>query len=388
MQAHNIHTGCSVQSNRGLPRVAVIGGGIAGLSSARELHRRGYDPVVFEASDRPGGRCSSRATRVGWFDDGAQVIHKADRLAGSALQRPDELAITHPWMVAEAPTDEGSRSYRRDEDKDESDLDTRHTLRLVGAVGVPSMLALAHAVAAEVELRLSMPIRQAWRRGGRWVLADDAGADIDEDFQALVLAMPAPAALPLASESPMLNAALRTVRYGNRWVLLLGAERSVGLPGYREFQGCPIERIAAMHSKPGRGRCPTQRWFVEADARWSARHADHDADTVADLLLENFCAHARRPVLSNFLCAHQWTQAFVETPATTARRTGYLWDGQARLGICGDSVVASQVDRVHRSGLALAEYMAAALKSRREPCCRAVHELAPRPNHAALSTHG
>ena len=75
----------TLRVHRGAPRVAVVGAGIGGLSCARELALRGYDPVVFEASDRVGGRCSSQATRVGWFDDGAQVINGTTRLAASVL---------------------------------------------------------------------------------------------------------------------------------------------------------------------------------------------------------------------------------------------------------------------------------------------------------------
>jgi monoamine oxidase len=37
-------------------RVAVIGGGVAGLFAARELHAVGVDVCLFEARDRLGGR--------------------------------------------------------------------------------------------------------------------------------------------------------------------------------------------------------------------------------------------------------------------------------------------------------------------------------------------
>ena len=39
-----------------MKRVAVIGGGLAGLSCAYALHRRGIDSIVFESGTRPGGR--------------------------------------------------------------------------------------------------------------------------------------------------------------------------------------------------------------------------------------------------------------------------------------------------------------------------------------------
>ena len=40
-----------------IPRAVVIGAGLAGLSAARELERRGWEVVVLEARDRVGGRC-------------------------------------------------------------------------------------------------------------------------------------------------------------------------------------------------------------------------------------------------------------------------------------------------------------------------------------------
>lgn len=340
------------------PRVAVVGGGIAGLTCARELRLRGCDSVVFEADDRLGGRCSSRSTQLGVFDDGAQCISGATRLATYALQAPGELAALHPWTVAATPAEQerSAKSWKPNEAEEDAEL----TLKLMGAVGVPSMLALADALARTLHVQLKTPIVKARRKGLRWTLSTVAG-EIDEDFQALVLAIPAPLAMPLLTESPSLSAALHSVRYRGRWVLLLGSERPVALPGYREFQGSPIERVAAMHSKPGRPSAGPQRWFIEADERWSLQHEHTDPEAVADLLLENFRAHAGRSVTPNYLRALQWRNAFVETPAATPRRTECLWDDSTRLGVCGDSVVASKVDRVHRSGVDMARAVAEGL---------------------------
>jgi predicted NAD/FAD-dependent oxidoreductase len=349
-------------AHRPPPKVAVVGGGIAGLTCARELVVRGCRPVVFEADDRLGGRCSSRSTRVGLFDDGAQCISGATRLAIHVLPAPGELDTLHPWTVAAMPAEEERNGEGWNEAEDEAEV-TR-TLKTMGAVGVPSMLALAEALARLLPVRLNTPIVQARRRGTRWALSGPSG-EIDEDFQALVLALPAPLAVPLVRESSALTAALLGVRYRSRWVLLLGSERPVALPGYREFQGSPIERVAAMHSKPGRLALGAQRWFVEADERWSLQHEHEDAETVADLLLDNFRAHAGRWVTPNYLQAHQWRHAFVETPATTPRRTECLWDDDMQLGVCGDSVVASRVDRVHRSGVDMARAVAEGLTRRR-----------------------
>ena len=358
MRDHRSSAWDSMLNTQSPRRVAVVGGGIAGLTCARELRLRGCDPVVFEANDRLGGRCSSRITRVGLFDDGAQCISGATRLAVHVVQAPGELAALHPWTVAATPAEEerNNKVWKKDEDE----TDVTRTLKLMGAVGVPSMVALADGLARPLHVRLNKPIVQARRRGTSWALSSSAG-EIDEDFQALVLALPAPLAMPLVRESSELTAALRAVRFRSRWVLMLGSERPVPLPGYREFQGSPIERVAAMHSKPGRLASGAQRWFVEADERWSLQHAHEDAEIIADLLLENFRAHAGRMVTPNFLQAYEWRNAFVEMPATPPRRTECLWDDKVQLGVCGDSVVPSQVDRVHRSGVDMARAVAEGL---------------------------
>lgn len=96
------------------PRVAVVGGGIAGLTCAVELRLRGCDPVVFEAGDRLGGRCSSRSTRVGLFDDGAQCIGGATRLSARLGQARGESAALHPWTLAATPPRRGTSPSRLD----------------------------------------------------------------------------------------------------------------------------------------------------------------------------------------------------------------------------------------------------------------------------------
>lgn len=361
----------------GAPRVAIVGAGIGGLSCARELALRGFEPVVFEASDRVGGRCSSLLTRVGWFDDGAQVINGSTLLASYTAQEPGCLAASHVWTMPSAPVD--ADRWRKAKPQDEDDTTEDRELESLGTVGVPSMRALADAIAKPLSVRLNTPIQQARRGPTHWVLQTASG-DIDEGFEALVVAVPAPLALPLVSGSPALREALRGVRYRNRWVLLLGAERAIHLPSYRVFGSGPIERIAAMHSKPGRTTTVPQRWFIEASERWSLEHADEDEETVADLLLANFKAHARQSVTPHFLKAHNWALAFADVAPLQAAGLKPLWDESMRLGVCGDSASASRVDAVHRSGAQLAARLADSLAGRRW------HGAAPAQSDAAART--
>jgi predicted NAD/FAD-binding protein len=57
--------------------VVIVGAGLAGLTCARELHRRGYDVRVLEAADRVGGRVTSERVDGFTLDRGFQVINPA-----------------------------------------------------------------------------------------------------------------------------------------------------------------------------------------------------------------------------------------------------------------------------------------------------------------------
>jgi renalase len=339
-----------MSSSSAIASVAVVGAGLAGLACARELERLSLRPVVFEAQPRVGGRCSSRRSPVGVFDDAAQVVPLDARQPRWAPEPVAGVNVLNPWSLP-APAGRGD---------DEPEFPQ---LRCIGLVGVPSMQSLADALAAGIEVRPSTPIVEV-RRGGRgWALRSSA-TPIDETFDALVLAAPAPQMVPLAQHSAIALRALGATCYRGRWVMLLGSGRPLGLAAYREFDGGPIERIAAIHAKPGRRvNSPQERWFVEADAHWSTLHELADEDTVAERLLANLNEHAQREIAPNFLAVHRWSNGLAQHASGAA--PGVLWDSEVRLGVCGDSVVESRIDEVVGSGISVARRVAADLRPQR-----------------------
>ena len=78
-------------------RVAIIGAGLAGLSTACHLSRRGYDVTVFEAADLPGGRCGQVRDEGFTFDTGPTVLTMpgiiADVLAAAGTTMSDVLPL-------------------------------------------------------------------------------------------------------------------------------------------------------------------------------------------------------------------------------------------------------------------------------------------------------
>jgi len=56
------------------PRVIIIGGGISGLTAARQLHQKGIDFLLLEGSDRIGGRVKTDLVDGFRLDHGFQVL--------------------------------------------------------------------------------------------------------------------------------------------------------------------------------------------------------------------------------------------------------------------------------------------------------------------------
>jgi len=80
-------------------RVAVIGGGMAGLAAAHELLRGGAEPVVFEASARAGGKVASRSERGFLTEDGPNF-----------LAQPLDALLDAAGLRAELVTPQGPRT--------------------------------------------------------------------------------------------------------------------------------------------------------------------------------------------------------------------------------------------------------------------------------------
>lgn len=58
------------------PRIAIVGGGLAGLTCADRLQAKGYSAIVYEGSSRLGGRCFSNRTLVNGMacENGGELI--------------------------------------------------------------------------------------------------------------------------------------------------------------------------------------------------------------------------------------------------------------------------------------------------------------------------
>jgi monoamine oxidase len=86
-------TACAPHDDVGTADVIVVGAGLSGLCSARELVRHGKDILVLEARDRVGGRMVRKSViEGGWIDLGGQWIGPTQ---ANILSLSESLGIKH-----------------------------------------------------------------------------------------------------------------------------------------------------------------------------------------------------------------------------------------------------------------------------------------------------
>src|ERR1700753_4040555 len=88
-----VMTACTPQNEHDTADVIVVGAGLSGLCSARELVRQGKDVLVLDARDRGGGRMVRKSVMGGgWIDLGGQWIGPTQT---NILSLAESLGIKH-----------------------------------------------------------------------------------------------------------------------------------------------------------------------------------------------------------------------------------------------------------------------------------------------------
>ena len=315
--------------------VAVIGAGLAGLSCATLLKESGVTVSVFEKSQGPAGRMSTRRGENWQCDHGAQYF---------TARQPDFCTEVARWQHAGRVQLWTPRLHVLGGP-------STHDLRagVERFVGTPGMTAPALFMAETLTIRTGVTIGELQHRRDGWHLLPPAGTSLAQSFDAVLLAVPAPQAVPLLkAHAPGLAALAGGARMHGCWALMLRFDASVDLPFDAAFVNAgPLRWIARDNSKPGRGGHET--WLLHASQDWSEAHLEQDAERVGPALLDAF-RQLGGPTPQQW-SGHRWRYAQTDPPLDT----GSAWDAGAALGVCGDWLNGGKVEGAWMSGRELAQ---------------------------------
>ena len=329
-----------------VPHLAVIGSGIAGLSCATMLHQAGLEVSLFDKARSPGGRMSTRRSDDWQCDHGAQYFTARHPEFRAEVARWQQAGVADLWAPRLWTFDGDSREHRE--------------LTVERFVGTPAMTAPARYLASTLSVQALANIQQIRRQAHGWQVCSAEYGWLETRFAAVLLAVPAPQAVPLLHQlAPELAALARSAVMRGCWALMLRFAAPVNLPFDAAFvnQG-PLRWIARNSSKPGRSGEET--WLLHARPEWSEAHLEDDPERVAAALLYAF-AQLGGPAPQEWT-AHRWRYADTEPPL----EEGCAWRPEVGLGLCGDWLNGGKVEGAWLSGRALAERV---LRSFGE-CCR------------------
>jgi predicted NAD/FAD-dependent oxidoreductase len=221
-------------------------------------------------------------------------------------------------------------------------------------VGTPGMSSLPRHLAQDLDIEFGACITrlESARRG--WALLDDRGS-AHLDFGAVVLALPAPVAAPLAAAWTPLAARVQRVPMAPCWAVMAAFEETLErIPDNVMMSDPVLPWFARNASKPQREARET--WVLHASADWSRREFERPAVLVQAALLERFSERIGRSLPRILLAdSHRWRHARVEAPLGEP----FLLDPESGIGFCGDWCLDARAEAGYLSGDALGAALAA-----------------------------
>lgn len=241
---------------------AILGAGLAGLTAAHFLTRRGVAVTVLDKGRGVGGRLASRSFGGGRFDHGAQYFSVKTPEFREFLKPLETAGLVREWSVR-------------------PDGHPRYAVR-GGMNGLAKVLAETLAVRTGEKVTRLHPEPT----GGCTLLTEAGNRFFAEN---LFLTLPVPQALTLFGDSGMAltaddRAALMAIDYDPCWAVMatLTAPPNLPAPGGLRLENGPVAWLADNGQK---GISEKPAITLHASAAFSREHLDDDPEAVKQALL-------------------------------------------------------------------------------------------------------
>lgn len=320
-------------------RIAIIGAGIAGLSCAKQFISLGYQVEVFEKSRGPSGRMSTRHGEDWSADHGAQYFTARDPLFIKEVNTWVQNHVATIWdpVIDVFEAGKWARSQSRE----------------IRYVGCPGMSSPGKLLAQEISIHYQQTIELIEFQDKQWNLISKESGKLDQSFDWLVLALPAPQARMIGTkiesdiESLSIQADMKAC-----WTLMARFKRNLAVTFDAAFINHEIiSWIARNNAKPDRSGI--ESWTIHANPQWSQDHVELDKEVATALILE--CARKIGFDCQNAeISTHKWRYA----SGAISPAPGFAIYPSHHLGLCGDWLNGGRVEGAWLSGFKLANDIA------------------------------
>lgn len=315
--------------------IAIVGAGIAGLSCATHLKSLGYRVEIFEKSRGPSGRMSTRYGDGWTADHGAQYFTARDPLFINELDSWIKNNVAATWMPA-------MRVFEDDQLRESFSKEHRY-------VGLPDMSSPGRYLAKSLSVQFNQTIDQIERKNGKWLLHTKESEQLGQNFDYLILALPAPQTFELTkSMNKEINQISKAADMRGCWTVMARFQGQPALPFDAMFVNHEIiSWICRNNSKPGRDGLDC--WTIHANPEWSQQNIEFEKDKVTTLIL-NCAKKLGLNCQDAEITTHRWRYA-----------SGFMdpkpechFNPTSKLGLCGDWLHGGRVEGAWLSGYKLA----------------------------------
>ena len=317
------------------PKVAIIGAGIAGLSCAIRLQNLGFEVRVYEKSSRSSGRMSTRIGENWSADHGAQYFTARNPLFVEELHHWIKAGIVNIWNPR-------LQVFKANEWQDRISKEVRY-------VASPSMNTLGQYLAKNLPVTLNQTINRIDYQNQQWMLHSLETGPIEQAFDWLVLALPAPQTLTLTkSIDQSIETLANQANMRGCWTLMARFTEGLNMPFDAAFINDEIiSWVCRNNSKPG--RVGDESWTIHANPQWSEQNIEANEKEVTQLIIQ--CAEKLGFDFRNSnITIHRWRYANGYIPSTPE----FYTQKDLRLGVCGDWLHGGRVEGAWLSAYKLA----------------------------------
>lgn len=306
-----------------MPRIAIVGAGVAGLACARVLAGAGLHPVIFDKSRGVGGRLATRRAEGGLqFDHGAPVVAAREPAFAAELHAAAAAGALAPWLVA------GANAY----------------------VGLPGMSGFARHLATGLDIRPAQAVTQVTVETGQVYLSF---AEAVQSFDQVILALPAPQILRLIGPDHALASRLSAVEMAPCLTLMAALHADLGPDRPSILHPADADGLETMihdSAKPGRNSKAGQAWVAHAGEGLTAKYLESPMEVIAAQLLPHLTKELGcDPAQISHSVAHRWRYARVRR----ALGDPFVSDASGHLHCAGDWCLGPDAQDAWTSGAAL-----------------------------------
>lgn len=354
-----------------VPKIAVVGGGIAGAVCASTLAKNGISVTLFESARGPGGRMSRRRETAEdgaelFFDHGAPYFTVTDPVVLSLVHEWESRGLVAQWMENLGTFDRISNKF----------VDHKIELR-TKYVGVPGMNSICRTLCDEpgIESKFGVGVgKMNWSDSEHlWSLIGLDGKLLGS-FDGVVASdknVASPRHTDVTGRSPPLDlnwapdlaCRMQNIPVRPCFAMMLAFKEPLTSVPFKGFSFINSEVLSAAFcdsSKPGRS-CTFECWVLHSTKEYAqkliaeyglTKLSNETLTKIAEDLLHEFQNTGLCTSEPYFKKAHRWGSAFPSVSIATEEKC--LFDKKQKAAICGDFCTSPSVEGAILSGLSAA----------------------------------